>query len=70
MDPQEDGGAVLTLETYRIAGSGGLLRIVVCRPEEIMRIMHRIGIASYTAESTARPAYREMIDTLRWKDML
>lgn len=57
------------LQTYRIAGSGGLLRIVTCLPEEILRVMHRIGIASYTAESTARPAYREMIDTIRWGDI-
>lgn len=60
----------MKLETYRIAGSGGLLRIVTCRPDEIMRIIHRIGIASYTAESTSRPAYREMIDTIRWEDVL
>lgn len=58
------------LATYRIAGSGGLLRIVTCRPEDLMRPMHRIGIASYTAEVTTRPAYREMIDTLRWEEML
>ncbi|WCS27830.1 hypothetical protein LOK46_13700 [Methylobacterium sp. NMS14P] len=56
-------------QTFRVAGSGGLLRIVVCRPEDLMRIMHRIGIASYTAEVTTRPAYREMIDTIRWEDI-
>jgi hypothetical protein len=59
-----------TLASCCIAGSGGPLRTVTCPLEDLMRLMHRIGIASYTAEVTTRPACREMIDTLRWEEML
>lgn len=55
--------------TFRIVGSHGV-RIVTCEAGECGFIMRRIGFAWTTAEFTARPAYREMIDTLRWEDML
>lgn len=55
--------------TFRISGWLGV-RIVTCGADECGFIMRRIGFAWTTAEITARPAYREMIDTLRWEDML
>lgn len=54
--------------TYRIATSGGWLRFVVS--ENVHADMWRIGCAEITAATTARPAYREMIDTMRWGEIL
>ncbi len=57
------------LQTFRIAGPNGHVRVIRCHTVEIMRFMRTIGLALYTAEVTTRPAYREMINTIRWEDL-
>lgn len=55
--------------TFRIAGTTGLVPVVACQADQGVQIVLRL-IAAHRAESTARPAYREMIDTIRWEDVL
>ncbi len=56
------------MKTYLIQTSGGWRRLV--RTRDPFEAMYAIGSAEIVAETTARPAFREMIDTLRWGDLL
>ncbi|MCJ2129201.1 hypothetical protein [Methylobacterium sp. E-045] len=53
-----------------ISCSNGWLRFFGVRDGDYQIAMYLIGMASVTAEQTARPAYREMIDTLDWGAIL
>lgn len=53
---------------YVIRTSGGWVRVLDGRCDQFEE-MYRIGCAEITAATTVRPAFREMIDTLRWSDI-
>jgi hypothetical protein len=54
---------------YRIWVSSGRHRWHYGTPDSLRLAMWRVGMADITARVTARPAYREMIDTIRWENM-
>lgn len=53
--------------TYRIHGPVGQIRYV--ETNNPMAAMYIVGSALIFAEQTAHPAFREMIDTIQWKDV-
>ncbi|MGE3064139.1 MAG: hypothetical protein AB7K67_01015 [Hyphomicrobiaceae bacterium] len=55
------------MQQFVIRTSGGWTRVVTA--EDVMSAMYVVGCAEITAASTTRPAYREMIDTLRWDEI-
>lgn len=56
-----------TPQTYVIHGPGGQRRYV--QTDNPMDAMYRVGSAIINSELTTRPAFREMIDTIRWEDV-
>lgn len=53
--------------TYVIHGDNGQIRYV--ETSNPMAAAYRIGSAMIYADQTAHPAFREMIDTIQWRDV-